>query len=313
MICHFDMKKQFSVVTLRSLTSVMVIVMLLTGCSGSESEEGGLSESESDKGPALNNTWIRPTDGMIMVFVPEGSFLLGSNENQIETAKGLCEKYPDDYGKCSSETFELEIPQHSVEVGAFWIDLTEVTNAQYGLCVEEGLCNPSRLADDTSYNGEQYPVAGIPWEDAVDYCVWAGGRLPKEVEWEYAAKGTEGAVYPWGNEFECERGNFWDSCSQCEDGYSGPSPVGSFPLGTSWCGAMDMAGNVWEWVGDAYNEYSIYYQADSTSQPSQEMRVLRGGSWGYCPAFLRTTYRYSVTPNANYLAVGFRCVVPLED
>ena len=86
MICHFDMNKQLSVVTLRSLTSVMVFVMLLTGCSGSESEEGGLSESESDKGPALNNTWIRPTDGTIMVFVPEGSFLLGSNENQIETA-----------------------------------------------------------------------------------------------------------------------------------------------------------------------------------------------------------------------------------
>ena len=270
-------------------------------------------ESGADKNPVLNDTWIRPTDGMVMVFVPEGSLFMGSDESQIETAKALCDMYPDAYGKCASETFELEIPQHSVEVGAFWIDLTEVTNAQYSLCVEEGLCNPSRLADDPAYNGDYYPVAGIPWKDAVDYCVWAGGRLPNEIEWEYAAKGTVGVIYPWGNEFACERGNFWESCSQCEDGYSGPAPVGSFPSGASWCGAMDMAGNTWEWVGDAYDEYSIRYQASSASQHSEELRILRGGSWGYCPAFVRTTYRYSVTPEANYLAVGFRCVVPLEE
>ena len=305
------MNKQRRVIPVQLLA--MIIALLLTGCSGSNVGEGDLLESESEIGPSLNDTWIRPSDGMVMVFVPEGRFLFGSDDNQIITAKTLCEEYPDAYGKCSSETFELEIPQHSVEVGAFWIDRSEVTNAQYSLCVEEGVCDPPRLAEDPAYNGEHYPVAGIPWQDAVDYCIWAGGRLPKEAEWEYAAKGAIGTIYPWGDEFECEGGNFWEPCSLCDDGYSGPAPVESFPLGASWCGAMDMAGNVWEWVGDAYNEHSIYYQANSTSQHSEELRVLRGGSWGYCPAFLRTTYRYAVTPDANYLAVGFRCVVPLED
>jgi formylglycine-generating enzyme required for sulfatase activity len=307
------MNKQLRVIPLQLLALAMIISLLLVGCSGNKVEELDMLESESETGPSLNDTWIRPSDRMVMVFVPGGSLLIGSDEDQIKTAKALCEEYPDAYGKCSSETFELEIPQHLVEVGAFWIDRTEVTNAQYSLCVAEGACNPSRLTDDPSYNGDHYPVAGIPWKDAVDYCIWAGGRLPIEVEWEYAAKGIKGTIYPWGDAFECDGGNFSKSCTQCDDGYPGPAPVESFPLGVSWCGAMDMAGNVWEWVGDAFNEYTIYYQANSTSQHSEELRVLRGGSWGYCPAFIRTTYRYAVTPDANYLAVGFRCVVTLEE
>ncbi|UCF60023.1 MAG: formylglycine-generating enzyme family protein [Anaerolineaceae bacterium] len=307
------MNRQLRVIPLQLLALAMITALLLVACSGSKVEEVDLLEPESATGPSLNETRIRPSDSMVMVFVPEGSFLIGSDENQIETAKTLCEEYPDAYGKCSSETFELETPQHFAEVDAFWIDRTEVTNGQYSLCVEDGACNPSRLADDPTYNGEIYPVAGIPWKDAVDYCIWAGGRLPMEVEWEYAAKGAKGTIYPWGDEFECERGSFSDQCSPCEDGYSGPAPVESFPLGASWCGAMDLAGNVWEWVGDVYNEHTIYYQSNSTSNQTEDLRVLRGGSWGYCPAFLRTTYRYSVTPSANYLAVGFRCVVPLEE
>ena len=155
-----------------------------------------------------------------------------------------------------------------------------MTNAQYILCVEAGFCAPSRLATNKANSGETEPVAGIPWKDAVDYRGWAGGRLPTEAEWEFAARGPQGLVYPWGDTFECGKGNFDEDCTPCDDDYSAPSPVGTFPDGMSWCGAMDMAGNVWEWVSDDFGEYPQMELSDSSLSASGELKVLRGGSWG---------------------------------
>ena len=212
----------------------------------------------------------------------------------------------------SARHLGLKPSPHStaVTLDSFWVDRTEVTNAQYALCVADGACRESRLADNPAYNGDDYPVAGIPWQDAQDYCAWAGGRLPTEAEWEYAARGSEGYTYPWGDEFDCAGGNFWDKTSGCDDGFPEPAPVGSFPEGISWCGALDMAGNVWEWVADAYGTYPAEAQVNPTGPASGSEGVLRGGSWGYHQPFVRTAYRYPVPPTANYLAVGFRCVVP---
>jgi formylglycine-generating enzyme required for sulfatase activity/L-ascorbate metabolism protein UlaG (beta-lactamase superfamily) len=260
--------------------------------------------------PALGDTWTRSTDGMVMIYVPGGTFQMGSTDAQIDEAMALCEQYPDEYGKCEVETFEEESPQHAVTLDGFWIDRTEVTNAQYTLCVADGACRKSRLADQPAYNDDDYPVAGIPWQDAADYCGWSGGRLPTEAEWEYAARGPEGRVYPWGDEFDCGRGNFWDDATGCDDGYREPAPVGSFPTGASWCGALDMAGNAWEWVADVYGPYPAEAETDPAGPATGSERILRGGSWGYLPAFVRSAYRYPVPPTANYLAVGFRCVVP---
>jgi formylglycine-generating enzyme required for sulfatase activity len=196
-----------------------------------------------------------------------------------------------------------------VTLDGFWLDQTEVTNAQYSLCVEAGDCRPSRLAGDPAYNQAGYPVAGIPWQDAATYCVWAGGRLPTEAEWEYAARGSEGRVYPWGDEFDCAGGNFGDEITGCDDGYAGPAPVGRFPGGSSWCGALDMAGNAWEWVADAYGAYSAEDQTNPTGPADGDERILRGGSWAYYPPFLRAAHRYPVPRTADYLAVGFRCAI----
>jgi formylglycine-generating enzyme required for sulfatase activity len=258
-------------------------------------------------------TRTRSGDNMTIVYVPGGTFLMGSTEAQIEAARTLCDEYPDDYGKCNQAAFGDEVPPHAVTLDSFWLDGTEVTNAQYALCVAEGACRASRLADDPDYNGDDYPAAGIPWQAAADYCAWAGGRLPTEAEWAYAARGTEGALFPWGDAFDCAGGNFWDDGTGCDDGYAGPAPAGSFPQGSSWCGALDMAGNVWEWVADAYGPYLAEAQVNPTGPSSGDERVLRGGSWGYVPAFVRGAYRYPAPATADYLAVGFRCAVSAAD
>ena len=258
-------------------------------------------------------TDTRQIDGMEMAYVPPGEFQMGSSREQIEAIALLCEQYPDAWNKCQPDQFEREYPAHAVTSGGYWIDRSEVTNAQYNLCVQAGDCRPSRLANDVKYNAVDLPVAGIPWSDAVDYCSWAGGRLPSEAEWEYAARGPESLIYPWGQEFACEGGNFLDDSTGCEDEYSGSSPVGSFPEGDSWVGARDMAGNVWEWVMDEFRVYPGASEAASKAVTSTDTHILRGGSWGYTPAFLRAAYRYAVPAEADYLAVGFRCAVSWEE
>jgi Tol biopolymer transport system component len=261
---------------------------------------------------SLGDTWTRAADGMEMVYVPSDSFEMGSTVDQIDEAMSLCDQYPDAYGKCVRRRFEVELPQHSVALDGFWLDRTEVTNAQYALCVEAGQCQPSRLANDEAYNQDDSPVAGIPWADAADYCTWAAGRLPTEAEWEYAARGPEGSIFPWGEAFDCTGGNLDEKITGCDEGYDGPSPVGSFPDGASWCGALDLAGNVWEWVADFYGPYPAEQQENPTGPATGTERLLRGGSWGYLPAFVRTAYRYPVPPDADYLAVGFRCALSFE-
>lgn len=250
----------------------------------------------------LHDTWTRPADGMVMVFVPGGTFMMGSDLTQDADAQ-------DD-----------ELPQHEVTLDSFWLDRTEVTNAQYWQCVARGECSRSSLADDSRYNGLDYPVVGVSWQDASNYCAWAGGRLPTEAEWEYAARGEAGYIYPWGNEFDGTRLNYcdtnctygWKDASQ-NDGYELTAPVGSYsPAGDSWVGAADMAGNVWEWVADWYS--NRYYASSPSENPtgpeSGDYRALRGGSWFYFRRITRAANRLNAPPDDRYDAVGFRCVLP---
>jgi len=257
--------------------------------------------------PALSTggTWIRPADGMVMVYVQAGEFQMGSDDNDVNYALLLCSE---DRGDCDRERFEDEQPVHTVALGGFWIDQTEVTNAQYRGCVEAGDCEPpssrtSSTRDEYYGNSDydDYPVIWVSWYQARTFCEWAGARLPTEAEWEYAARGPDGLVYPWGDRPPN------DTLASCCDYVGDTTRVSSYPGGASWCGALDMAGNVWEWMADWYGSYPSERQVNPTGPSSGEVRVLRGGSWRGDLNHARCAHRGIPTPGNWIDLVGFRC------
>jgi formylglycine-generating enzyme required for sulfatase activity len=262
---------------------------------------GAICDGEGCNG----DTWTRSTDGMVMVYVPAGEFEMGSDDEEVNYAVQLCKGFLNI--SCERGSFEFaEQPVHTVALDGFWIDQAEVTNERYRRCVEAGACDPpgeSSSHTRDSYYGEDaydnYPVIWVSWHQAADYCAWAGARLPTEAEWEYAARGPQGWVFPWGNEFDEKRLNY---------GYSvDTTPVGDYPSGASWCETLDMAGNVWEWVVDWQGSYPSERQVNPRGPSSGEYRVLRGGSWGYAPYDARCASRYWDFPYSQTFIAGFRC------
>jgi len=251
---------------------------------------------------SAGDTWTRTTDGAVMVYVPAGEFLMGSTADDIDALLAQ-------YSNCKREWIADEQPQHTVFLDAFWIDRTEVTNAQYRECVEAGACEEPGCWDDSDLNAPNQPVVCMCWADAQDYAAWVGGRLPKEAEWEKAARGTDGRIYPWGNSPpDCDRANY--------EGCAGkPLPVGSHPDGASPYGVLDMAGNVREWVADWYD--ADYYSQSPLRNPqgpeSGSFRVLRGASFNYYQWVVRCAVRDGNYPLNEGWDVGFRVVVAPRD
>ena len=257
--------------------------------------------------------------GVNMVLVPAGPFEMGS---RAEVGIEACEQLYAE-GECIRADYVDEEPVHSVILDDFYIDTYEVTNAQYANCVAEDVCNPPTKTSSFTrdlYYGEpkyyNYPVIYVRWEDANTYCSWRGARLPTEAEWEKAARGTEGLIYPWGKDFDgeitnfCDRNCFFDWANEVfNDGYGDTAEVGEYPAGVSPYGVEDMAGNVWEWVADWYSP--DYYQDSPVENPVGssygENRVLRGGAWNANGSILRTTTRFPEKPDGSFYNIGFRC------
>jgi formylglycine-generating enzyme required for sulfatase activity/serine/threonine protein kinase len=250
--------------------------------------------------PVAGTTMTRSKDGMLMVYLPAGEFMMGSADSD-------------------SDAEDDEKPQHTVYLDAFWIDRTEVTNAQYQMCVAAGVCVAAPWPNDNERHKPQLPVQGVSWYEANAYCRWAGANLPTEAQWEKAARGTDDCIYPWGNLFDgtkvnscdrsCTNDNFRDSAF--DDGYEEAAPVGSYPAGASPYGVLDMVGNVCEWVADRWSDK--YYASSPLNNPkgpnSGEYRVLRGGSWDSSSDGVRVAARLMGHPTITFVSAGFRCAV----
>jgi len=294
------MKKQ-----LRPIIISLYISLLVSACNanitpGNEQAADDARASTATPELTIGSSKVSPNDGMMMLYVPAGEFEMGYADGKAD-----------------------EMPVHTVYLDAFWIDQTEITNRMYLLCVEVGVCNQpvqgahTALRHDSSthefYYGNpefnDYPVIFVNHAQAEEYCRWTGRRLPTEAEWEKAARGTDGRLYPWGNEPPNEtllnyNGIIGDT-----------TKVGSYPAGASPYGALDMAGNMWEWTADFY---SPDYYANSPAKNPQGPEtgyvfVERGGSWRLSERPVRATYRHhyippilgSIVNSHNY--DGYRC------
>lgn len=266
--------------------------------------------------PMLGRAMMRPADGMVMRRVPAGAYPMGSSEAEVEHAFERCTHY---WGECSRTRFHDELPQHRVALDGYWIDRTEVTNQQYHSCVQAGVCEQPACWSGAQFNDPRQPVVCVTWHQAQAYCGWVGGRLPTEAEWEYAACGPEGLRYPWGNAFVGAWLNYCDeTCGRARsdpawnDGQYYSAPVGSYPDGSSWCGALDMAGNVSEWVSDWYGRYDGHESRNPVGPAQGHLRAIRGGSWFLTPVEARTTWRAGIGPGSWFDDLGFRCVMPVS-
>jgi eukaryotic-like serine/threonine-protein kinase len=288
------------------------LIFLVSACHGGEA-----ITDRTDRVPActaIGQTWTSPSDGATLVCVPAGEFLMGA-----ATDDALAR--------------EDEKPQHRVFVDAYWIDRTEVTNAEFARCIAAGACRPKVYDSETKNyvayavhpDYQNYPAFLYEDEAPAAYCQWVGRRLPTEAEWEKAARGTDGRLFPWGDTLDCSHANYLDcvmNAAQSTDNHNGPgcgyssfcntTPVDADPAGASPYGALNLAGNVWEWVADWYA--ADYYRTSPTHNPigpaSGENRVRRGGGNKSWEQDLRVTARAG--GNVSHFfdgQIGFRCAL----
>jgi formylglycine-generating enzyme required for sulfatase activity len=261
-----------------------------------------------------------------MILIPAGEFEMGQEiEVGLAHCQALYEPWPNLSGeKCHESEFEDEEPVHPVYLDAYYIDKYEVTNADYQVCVEEGICNPptitgQKIIKDYYGNPEyaDYPVVNINSYEALTFCNWRGGaRLPTEAEWEKAARGTDGRTYPWGDEFDGSLGNFCDRGYEFDDGYELLAPVGSYPGGASPYGVMDLSGNVLEVVSDWYEvDYYSNSPYENPQGPGETAnRVYKGGDFMCKGKYdVRAAMRTSWWPDWSGFYSGFRCAKSLTE
>jgi len=274
---------------------------------------------------------VNPIDGAVMVWVPgtaeacaNGKFPMGSTPEEIDklwAANG--------WDATWKEHTKDEQPAHEVELDGFWLYKHEVTVGQYAKFVEATGHEAPGFWDEQKGKAD-LPVVGVSWDGAAAYCTWAGGSLPTEAQWEYAARGPEARLYAWGNDWdrtkcnsaEYHAGKALNTDAACLAWVVGLGTtesallanrraVGSFPSGVSWSGALDMAGSAWEWCRDWYEE-GFYGTGGATARNPEctnkdsSTRVQRGGCWNDRAFSCRATLRNRYLPECRSLIDGFR-------
>ena len=273
--------------------------------------------------------------GGVMILIPGGYFQMGA------TADALAEECAAFREGCQADWFAASEPVHTVLLGSYYIDLHEVTNAAFATFLNEigpdPLCDGQPCLDEdqsqmTPQDGVYVsrdgsfanPAAGVTWYGAAAFCAWRDARLPSEAEWEKAAaweaESATARRYPWGDEFDGTAVNFCDaSCDEpqanadFDDGFAEVAPVAQFEDGRGPSGLYDMAGNVWEWVGDLFaaDYYAQSPAANPTGPATGDERVVRGGSWFDTANFMAATIRFPSAPDNADRTIGFRCAADL--
>jgi eukaryotic-like serine/threonine-protein kinase len=296
------------------ILGLVLVILVVTSAACSSTS---ITSESSDRPPpciAIGQTWISPKDGVTLVCVPAGEFLMGAT-------------------KADPLARDDEKPQHRVYLDAYWIDRTEVSNSNFAKCLDAGVCRPevyeTTAQTFTPYavhpDYQDHPAFLYEAKAAADYCQWAGRRLPSEAEWEKAARGTDDRRFPWGNEIDCAHANYFEcpvNTVQPDEKLNGPRcgysyfcrtvQVDDHPAGASPYGALNMAGNVWEWVNDWYapDYYSISPADNPIGPAAGEYRVRRGGGTKSFASDLRVTARAGGQVGHVFDSqIGFRCAL----
>ena len=229
-----------------------------------------------------------------MIEIPSGEFTMGTGD-QIQ--KISLPTYFIDKTEVTNEMFEKFILAGGYEKEEYW------TEAGWNFIKENNIIHHKGLSQD-SFNEPNQPVTGISWYEADAFCRWAGKRLPTAEEWEKAARGTDGRIYPWGNRMDFSRLAYRSS------NVHRTVDVGSFPDGASPYGVLDMAGNVWEWTASAYNgvDYKYTILAGRKAEKRSELMIIKGGAWGSNRNQFQCGYQYYDRKEATQFNIGFRCV-----
>ncbi|GJL79599.1 MAG: hypothetical protein NPINA01_25880 [Nitrospinaceae bacterium] len=258
-----------------------------------------------------------------MVKIEAGTFKRGSTFEETKDYLEMCREWDK---ACQLWWFQDEFPDKRITLDSYWIDMFEVSNAQYLKFVKatghrpalDDSCLTKKCWKGNLWKGASFPqnirnqpVTQVNWYDADAYCRWRGKRLPSEAEWEKAARGPQGNVYPWGSASPKGRATFqrkWRGVFTMTD-------VGSYPQGASFYGVFDMAGNAWEWVDDWYHfkYYSLGRKSNPRGPANGEFKVVRGGSWVNYPNSLRSAFRRWSRPEVRFNDTGFRCAKDAVD